>query len=195
MKEDIRLLLDRFYRGVTSIEEEQRLIQYLLSDDCPQELQAECHAVISLARPEAISQSVRLEQRIVEAIQSSSRSRRFWWIGIAASLLVIIGIGFWILLPKESQPQSAQQAQQEVVAKAAKPAVSEPISHSALSQSDEPTIEKSLSSTSQKGKRGQAPLYPADILEIDLASEVADLVANIDQLEQQIIVTETQNNN
>ena len=112
MKEDIRLLLDRFYRGVTSIEEEQRLIQYLLSDNCPEELLAERHAVISLARPEAIRQPDRLEQRIVEAIQSDSEKHR-WWIGMAVGLLILIGIGF-TLLPQQQQdePLVAQQSVQ-----------------------------------------------------------------------------------
>jgi hypothetical protein len=34
-----------------------------------------------------------------------------------------------------------------------------------------------------------------DIPEIDIAAEVSDILANIDQLEQQIIVTNPQNNN
>ena len=183
MKEDIRPLLDRFYRGATSIEEERRLIEHLLSDDCPEELLAERHAIISLACPEAISQPLRLEQRIAEVLQPSRR--RWWWIGIAASLLIIIGIGFWALLPKESQPQPARQ---EVVAEVAKPVISESISTpTVLPQLEKPKAPKRPKRT----QRGQAPLCP----EIDLAAEVADLVANIDQLEQQILVTETQNNN
>ena len=197
MKEDIRPLLDRFYRGATSIEEERRLIEHLLSDDCPEELLAERHAIISLACPEAISQPLRLEQRIAEVLQPSRR--RWWWIGIAASLLIIIGIGFWALLPKESQPQPARQ---EVVAEAAKPVISEPISSpTILPQPEKPqqavptksNLHKQTAkpATSLQRTRGQAPLCP----EIDLAAEVADLVANIDQLEQQILVTETQNNN
>ena len=204
MKEDIRLLLDRFYRGVTSIEDEQRLIQYLLSDNCPEELLAERHAVISLARPEAIRQPDRLEQRIVEAIQSDSEKHR-WWIGMAVGLLILIGIGFWALLPKDGQPHPAKQ---KMVAEAAKLVVTEPISPSAMLQPDEPTTQKQLAvptsskfhkqtakpATSQKAQKSQESTRPTDLLEIDLAAEVADLVANIDQLEQQIIVTETQNN-
>ncbi len=120
------------------------------------------------------------------------------WIA-AASLLIIIGIGFWALLPKASQPQPARQ---EVVAEAAKPVISDPISSpSVLPQPEKPqqavptksNLHKQTAkpATSLQRTRGQAPLCP----EIDLAAEVADLVANIDQLEQQILVTETQNNN
>ena len=152
MKEDIRPLLDRFYRGATSIEEERRLIEHLLSDDCPEELLAERHAIISLACPEAISQPLRLEQRIAEVLQPSRR--RWWWIGIAASLLIIIGIGFWALLPKESQPQPARQ---EVVAEAAKPVISEPISSPTIQpQPEKPKAPKRPKRT----QRGQAPLCP-----------------------------------
>ena len=119
------------------------------------------------------------------------------WIA-AASLLIIIGIGFWALLPKASQPQPVRQ---EVVAEAAKPIVSESISPAVPLQPEKPqqavptksNLHKQTAkpATSLQRTRGQAPLCP----EIDLAAEVADLVANIDQLEQQILVTETQNNN
>ena len=114
------------------------------------------------------------------------------WIA-AASLLILISIGFWALLPKASQPQPVRQ---EVVAEAAKPIVSESISPAVPLQPAVPTksnLHKQTAkpATSLQRTRGQAPLCP----EIDLAAEVADLVANIDQLEQQILVTETQNNN
>ena len=119
------------------------------------------------------------------------------WIA-AASLLILISIGFWALLPKASQPQPVRQ---EVVAEAAKPIVSESISPAVPLQPEKPqqavptksNLHKQTAkpATSLQRTRGQAPLCP----EIDLAAEVADLVANIDQLEQQILVTETQNNN
>ena len=64
MKEDIIQLLERFYRCELTIDEERRLIRMLLSDDCPEEMKAERHAVISLARTEAIEMPEDFEQNL-----------------------------------------------------------------------------------------------------------------------------------
>ena len=48
-------LRDRFYRCEISIEEERLLVGLLLSDDCPEELLADRHAIITLADEEVIA--------------------------------------------------------------------------------------------------------------------------------------------
>lgn len=48
-------LRDRFYRCETSIEEERLLVGLLLSDDCPEELLADRHAIITLADEKVIA--------------------------------------------------------------------------------------------------------------------------------------------
>lgn len=193
-KEEIRLLLHRFYLGETTIEEEQRLISLLLSDDCPDDLKAERHVVISLAKDEAVAVPEDLEQKIKTAIRTADTglSRR-WWMGVAAGLLLIIGTGLWALLPKKSQPELSQQ---KTVAEIV------PSAQSVPPQSDEPTTQKApvvphATSGAQKHQSKQAISKEAsvDIQEIDLAAEVADILANIDQLEQQILVTNPQSNN
>ena len=74
--EEIRLLLNRFYLGETTIDEERRLISLLLSDDCPDDLKVERHAVISLARDEAIPMPGGMEQRITAVIQTDAPGKR-----------------------------------------------------------------------------------------------------------------------
>ena len=48
-------LRDRFYRCETTPEEERQLVSLLLSDECPDELLADRHAIITLADDQAIA--------------------------------------------------------------------------------------------------------------------------------------------
>ena len=48
-------LRDRFYRCETTPEEERQLVSLLLSDECPDELLADRHAIITLVDDEAIA--------------------------------------------------------------------------------------------------------------------------------------------
>ena len=125
--EEIRLLLNRFYLGETTIDEERRLISLLLSDDCPDDLKVERHAVISLARDEAIPMPGGMEQRITAAIQTDAPGKRCrWWIGIAASLLFIIGIAYWASFPKAGQPTKPEPKPLAETSKPAQPVKEEP---------------------------------------------------------------------
>ena len=54
MNKNMRQMLDKFYQCELTIDEERRLINFLLSDNCPMDMKAERHAVIILARQEAI---------------------------------------------------------------------------------------------------------------------------------------------
>lgn len=194
IKEEIRLLLHRFYLGEITIDEERRLISLLLSDDCPDDLKAERHVVISLAKDESVAMPEDLEQKIKTAIRTAGTglSRR-WWMGVAAGLLLIIGTGLWTLLPKKGLPELSQQ---KTVAEILPSAPSDP------PQPDKSITQKTLglphaTGRAQKYQSKQATPQEAlvDIQEINLAAEVADILANIDQLEQQILVTNPQNNN
>lgn len=193
-KEDIRLLLHRFYLGETTIDEERRLISLLLSDDCPDDLKAERHAVISLAKDKAVAVPEDLVQKIETAIRTADAGLNpRWWMGIAAGLLLIIGIGLWALLPKNSQPELSQQkAVAETVpsVQSAPPQPDKPITPKA------PDLPSATSGAQKHYPKQTTPIEAsADIQEIDLAAEVADILANIDQLEQQILATNPQSNN
>lgn len=53
---DALILRDRFFRGETTIDEERRLVSCLLADDCPEELAADRHAILMLAKEEVIAE-------------------------------------------------------------------------------------------------------------------------------------------
>ena len=53
---DALILRDRFFRGETTIDEERRLVSYLLADDCPEELAADRHAILMLAKEDVITE-------------------------------------------------------------------------------------------------------------------------------------------
>ena len=192
--EEIRLLLNRFYLGETTIDEERRLISLLLSDDCPDDLKVERHAVISLARDEAIPMPGGMEQRITAAIQTDAPGKRcHWWIGIAASLLFIIGIAYWASFPKAGQPTKPEPKPLAETSKPAQPVKEEP---ELIAQTPQAPPQR----TSRRAARPQRPAKDnpdesAEVPEIDISAEVSDILANIDQLEQQILVTNPQNNN
>lgn len=228
--EEIRLLLNRFYLGETTIDEERRLISLLLSDDCPDDLKVERHAVISLARDEAIPMPGGMEQRITAVIQTDAPGKRcHWWIGIAASLLFIIGIAFWASFHKAGLPIKPEFKPLAETSKPAQPVKEEPELIVQTPQTPPQRTEqrepparplvacyrrdarsllgwssrdgrRQSQRTSRRAARPQRPAKDnpdesAEVPEIDISAEVSDILANIDQLEQQILVTNPQNNN
>ena len=101
MTEEKRQTLDRFYQGELTIDEERKLIGLLLSDDCPENLKAERHAVIMLARQEAINVPVDLEEKVLKVIiPQPAISYRYQWLTAAAIALLLMGTGLWALLHK-----------------------------------------------------------------------------------------------
>ena len=110
-KEELNRLTERFYRGETTAEEERQLIDSLLAADCPEELLAERHAIISLARPEAIRVPDTLEPRITTAL-APGVSRR--WLVIAATVLALAGLAAWGVLQTSQQPLLSANTEQAV---------------------------------------------------------------------------------
>ena len=115
MKEDMRQILDRFYQGETTIDEERRLIAMLLSDDCPMDLKAERHAVIMLARQEAISVPDDLGKRVLGVIKPQAININWYkWFAAAAVALLLVGVALWTYLPKPEPsaiPQTSAKAE------------------------------------------------------------------------------------
>ena len=111
----MRQILDRFYQGETTIDEEQRLIAMLLSDDCPMDLKAERHAVIMLARQETISVPGDLEERVLGVIKPQAINiNRYKWFAAAAVAMLLVGIALWTNLPKPESltfPQTSAKAE------------------------------------------------------------------------------------
>lgn len=111
----MRQILNRFYQGETTIDEERRLITMLLSDNCPMDLKAERHAVIMLARQEAISIPGDLEESVLGVIKPQATNiNRYKWFAAAAVALLLVGVALWTYQPKPESlaiPQTSAKAE------------------------------------------------------------------------------------
>ncbi len=104
----INHLLTRYYEGKTSIDEEKLLIKYFSTEqNVPEHLSIDKEMFLSLANVKNdIDIPVELEQNISSTIDRLYRQERFnqrrfirYTISIAASLLLVIGIGIHFLVP------------------------------------------------------------------------------------------------
>ena len=111
----MRQILNRFYQGETTIDEEHRLIAMLLSDDCPMDLKAERHAVIMLAKQEAISVPGDLEESVLGVIKPQAINiNRYKWFAAAAVALLLVGVALWTYQTKPESlafPQASAKAE------------------------------------------------------------------------------------
>lgn len=102
-KEYISKLIDRFYNGQTSADDELELISYFASDNVSPDLEAEREfftQYFGLDHANADDAKMRLERQLDawNAVEKSTsrhfRSRSLRWaVGIAASLLLLVGVG------------------------------------------------------------------------------------------------------
>ena len=101
-KEEIDRLLERYYAGQTTEQEEDALLQTLRSaNDLPADLQAERDLFLSLHKNmvEDVPVPEDLETELTARIDrkaSAPRRRRLWWGSMAASILLLAGLGFGI---------------------------------------------------------------------------------------------------
>lgn len=192
MNEDLRQLLERFYRCELTIDEECKLIRILLSDDCPEDMKAERHAVISLARTEAIEMPEDLEQRFRVPIHNMRKRQ-----AIAAAILLLLGLGFWTFFPKSEplipQPIAKTEQKDSLSAPSMQEESAAPIKRTAQKlPKRRKGIRHSCAPQLSEDTKMPDPSVPS---EIDLSAEISDILANIDQLEQQILETNPQNKN
>lgn len=101
-REEIERLLSRYYDGLTTEQEEEKLTQAFRSEDnLPADLQAERALFLSLHVESVADISVpdALETELAALIDhkaSAFRRHWLWWGSVAASLLLLIGLGFGI---------------------------------------------------------------------------------------------------
>ena len=101
-KEEMDRLLERYYAGQTTEQEEDALLQTLRSaNDLPADLQAERDLFLSLHKNmvEDVPVPEDLETELTARIDrkaSAPRRRRLWWGSMAASILLLAGLGFGI---------------------------------------------------------------------------------------------------
>ena len=103
----IKTLLQKYYDGSTSLEEEDLLIEYFLDNDVPQEFAADKEQILgmSVVRDTEISIPTDLENNILESLKSvqevnkvrSLRSRPIYMaMSVAASVLIIVSAVMFI---------------------------------------------------------------------------------------------------
>ena len=97
---DIKLLLDNYYAGKTSHEDEQKLRHFFSQPSLPPEWEAEKAFFLALAAPEALAPDhleARLKrqiagwQRIETNLGKRSRKAIFRWVSAAAACLLLVG--------------------------------------------------------------------------------------------------------
>ena len=109
MQDNIEILIDRFYKGETNSKEEELLLNYFTQESDPIQGNVDRNVFQALSAAKT-SVPPGLEQKIAtlidgwEAQEAGEKKRatgrykiefRMRIIGIAASILLVIGIGFW----------------------------------------------------------------------------------------------------
>lgn len=97
---DIRLLLEKFYEGETSSQEEEELRTFFLNNQVPEDLQEERNMFVSFPDiekpvevPEGLNEGI--IERLEEAVRKERRSRRvnlYSLSGMAAGLLIMFSV-------------------------------------------------------------------------------------------------------
>ena len=175
-KQEIAHMLDKFMAGETSLNEEQMLAEYFRTNEVGDEWQ-EYKEMFALFD----SGKVNTKPKII-----------FRWMmtGIAASILFLIG--FYIF-----RKEGKSEEQNVMVAQVSRPADAEketsPVSP-IIEERQTPSIGQAPSSSkAQKHVRQQAALTTTyeetsiETADADIAQEMADLIARMDNFEQQLL--------
>ena len=116
-KEQIRLLLDKYYAGKTDFIEEVHIMEYLSQDDIPADMEADRELFDRLYGIAKAHDTAGIERRMAwqswNRIERSTtrRERRLslrWMSGIAASLLILTTIGM-LSMHNNGTAQTAQE--------------------------------------------------------------------------------------
>ena len=93
-KQKIYLLLEKYYAGDTSLEEEQDLRALMLKEDLPDDLRQQA-ALFQYFQQEKTSRKYDAAMPIFngKAKKATVKPLRNWVLGIAASILILIGFG------------------------------------------------------------------------------------------------------
>lgn len=127
--DEIEQLLDKFYDGTTTPEEEQQLWHYFKNESVPPHLEADAELLRRLNRPSRVSVPASLEGKLVRLIDGNS-SRPSLFIGFrigafAAGIALLLGLSFWFSEPATptvhyvdtySSPEEAYDEAQRVLA-------------------------------------------------------------------------------
>ena len=109
---DIRKLVEKFYEGKTSLEEERTLADFLLRDNVPDEFfpDSKLFYALNTHSMEVPNESIQAIESLIDSFKEEQPSDRktkmshakYWAIGVAASFALILGV---------RQFQKSQQAE------------------------------------------------------------------------------------
>jgi len=108
---ELRKMLERFYRGETSLEEENRLAEYFSANQVPQEFMPDRELFRAFgSADETVPVPVDLDQKITASIDQAERkavrSRRislFSLSGLAAGLLIMVAVYLFFIRQDDSR--------------------------------------------------------------------------------------------
>ena len=108
-------LLDKYFDGETSLQEESRLREYFRRADVPEALQPYQPLFRHLQQERSHELGAGFDEKLLrqmEAAQPAAKVRRLsaraWALRIAAAL--VIGLGLWWVYAPQNTPQATQQA-------------------------------------------------------------------------------------
>ena len=101
----IETLLDAYFEGETSLEQESTLREYFATNNIAPHLAAYQQLFVGLKA----AQEEILEREIILPTVSTSKETKRWWYGIAASFIVVIGVAS-LLMPSNQLSQEEQEA-------------------------------------------------------------------------------------
>ena len=101
----IETLLDAYFEGETSLEQESTLREYFATNNIAPHLAAYQQLFVGLKA----AQEEILEREIILPTVSTSKETKRWWYGIAASFIVVIGVAS-LLMPSNQLSQEEQDA-------------------------------------------------------------------------------------
>lgn len=201
-KQEIAHMLDKFMAGETSLNEEQMLAEYFRTNEVGDEWQEykEMFALFDSGKVDIepdveVAQPVNIDGEKVKTLPKDVNTKpkiifRWMMTGIAASILFLIG--FYIF-----RKEGKSEEQNVMVAQVSRPADAEketsPVSP-IIEERQTPSIGQAPSSSkAQKHVRQQGALTttheetPIETADADIAQEMADLIARMDNFEQQLL--------
>ena len=201
-KQEIAHMLDKFMAGETSLNEEQMLAEYFRTNEVGDEWQEykEMFALFDSGKVDIepdveVAQPVNIDGEKVKTLPKDVNTKpkiifRWMMTGIAASILFLIGFSIF-------RKEGKSEEQNVMVAQVSRPADAEketsPVSP-IIEERQTPSIGQAPSSSkAQKHVRQQAALTttyeetPIETADADIAQEMADLIARMDNFEQQLL--------
>ncbi|MFT4683185.1 MAG: hypothetical protein ACI80P_001351 [Flavobacteriales bacterium] len=113
-EDNLKVLIDRFWEGETSIEEEALLRSRLQAEELPEEYEGVAAYFESLESPAELGED--FDAQILSSIKEETKVRKLnprWWLAAAAMILTLLS-GYWFFQPENQQLASEEYTQAEI---------------------------------------------------------------------------------